>query len=130
MVEDDPVSLDVTRRALDRAGHTVVTAENGDQALDLLAREPFDLLLVDVQLPVRNGLDTVAALRQAKDLAGENARIPAIAITAYAMAGDKEKILAAGMNAYLPKPLDLRALLVLINHVRKAPGQFPAGGPA
>ncbi len=130
VVEDDPVSLDVTRRALDRAGHTVVTAENGDQALDLLAREPFDLLLVDVQLPVRNGLDTVAALRQAKDLAGENARIPAIAITAYAMAGDKEKILAAGMNAYLPKPLDLRALLVLINHVRKAPGQFPAGGPA
>ena len=124
------LSLDVTRRALDRAGHTVVTAENCDQALDQLAREPFDLMLVDVQLPVRNGLETVAALRQAKDLAGDNAQIPAIAVTAYAMAGDKERFLAAGMNAYLPKPLDLRALLVLIDQMRKAPEQFPAGGPA
>jgi two-component system, sensor histidine kinase len=130
VVEDDPVSLNVARRTLTRAGHTVVTAGNGDQALDLLAREPFDLMLVDVQLPVRSGLETVAALRQATDLAGDNARLPVIAMTAYAMAGDKEKFLAAGMNAYLAKPLPLRVLLALVERIRETPEAFPPGGPA
>jgi PAS domain S-box-containing protein len=127
IVEDDATSRELVTRRLTRAGHATVSVGNGQEALRLLGEQPFDLVLMDVQLPVINGLDATRAIR-ASALPHGNAAVPIIAVTAYAMAGDKEAILAAGMNAYLAKPLELRALTDLVDRVLESPEAFPQGG--
>ena len=75
----------------------------------MLARENFDLVLMDVQMPVMDGLEATRRIRSG--LPGIPADIPVIAMTAYAMAGDRERFLAAGMNSYVAKPMDIREML-------------------
>ena len=109
LAEDDAISMLSFRRMLEKAGHHVDVAENGSRALALLAERDYDCVLMDVQMPVMDGVDATRAIRTRPELS-QKADIPIIAMTAYAMAGDREKFLDAGMNDYVGKPVDLDEL--------------------
>jgi two-component system sensor histidine kinase/response regulator len=103
LAEDNPVNQKVATHVLERRGHTVVTASDGRKALECLERERFDLVLMDVQMPVMDGFEATAAIRKKERASGD--RLPVVAMTAHAMKGDRERCLAAGMDDYLSKPL-------------------------
>ncbi|MDD3312548.1 PAS domain S-box protein [Pseudodesulfovibrio sp.] len=118
LAEDDRVNHIATRRLLEKDGHRVVGVENGREALEALRGGDFDLVLMDIQMPLMNGMDAVRAIRRGE--AGEDRRdIPVIALTAYAMAEDRDRILATGMNGYLTKPMNLRELRVILAQVKR-----------
>ncbi|WP_319581681.1 PAS domain S-box protein [uncultured Pseudodesulfovibrio sp.] len=109
LAEDERVNSLVMRRILEKRGHSVVTVENGEQVLETLPSDRFDVILMDIQMPVMDGVETSRAIRAGK--AGEDvARIPIVAVTAYAMVGDREKFLEAGMDSYVVKPIELEKL--------------------
>ncbi len=110
IAEDQPVNQLYVRRLLETLGHAPTMVTNGRAAVEACARERFDLVLMDVQMPVMNGLDATVQIR-AHEAAAGLARTPVWALTAHAMAGDEEKCRAAGMDGYLTKPLDRSALL-------------------
>jgi CheY-like chemotaxis protein len=113
LAEDDPVNRLAASRFLERLGHSVRCAENGREVLNALRVERFDLLLMDIQMPGMDGLAACRAIRSGA--AGARARtLPIVALTAHAMQGDRERFLAAGMDDYLPKPLDFEALAALL----------------
>ena len=116
LAEDDAVNALACRRLLEKCGHTVVTANNGQEALDSLAAEDIDLILMDVQMPIMDGLAATKALRSSKAL-GPKSRTPVIAITAYAMSGDRERILDSGMDDYLAKPVNMAELTATIARI-------------
>ncbi|MEF3697710.1 ATP-binding protein [Desulfolutivibrio sp.] len=116
--EDDPVSSIAGKRLLEKAGYCVTTAKDGQEVLDHLAGHDVDLILMDIQMPVLDGVETAKAIRQASHL-GAKSRIPIIAVTAYAMTGDREKILASGMSDYIAKPVDKARLVEVIERVMK-----------
>ena len=109
LVEDERVNAIATSRLLGKSGYAVRVAENGLEALDLLRRESFDVVLMDVQMPVMDGIETTRAIRGG-EAGEENRSLPIIAMTAYAMAGDRESFLAAGMDEYVAKPVALESL--------------------
>jgi len=112
--EDDEVNLMAGKQMLKKFGHTVVTAGDGHEALQCLAVQDFDLILMDVQMPVMDGVEATKRIRTS----GANyANISIIAMTAYAMTGDKEKFLAAGMNDYIAKPVKMEALREVIERM-------------
>ena len=116
LAEDDLVSGTAAATLLRKFGATVRHVENGREALAALREETFDLALMDVQMPVMDGLQTTRAMRDGE--AGEEAqRLPIIALTAYAMSGDREKFLAAGMNGYVPKPIAIAALMSAVGEI-------------
>ena len=103
LAEDNPVNQRLASRLLEKRGHSVVVAANGREALDALEKENFDLVLMDVQMPVMDGFEATAAIRERE--AGGKVHLPIVALTAHAMKGDREKCLAAGMDGYLTKPI-------------------------
>ncbi|MBX3444417.1 MAG: PAS domain S-box protein [Planctomyces sp.] len=105
LVEDGETNRDLISLVLGRAGADVMCAENGREGVELAERERFDLILMDMQMPVMDGYSAAAALR-----AG-GCRAPIIALTAHAMRGDREKCLAAGCTGYLTKPIQIDRLL-------------------
>ncbi|GAB4178479.1 MAG: response regulator [Thalassobaculales bacterium] len=107
MVEDNEMNRDMLTRRLTRKGYAVTTAEDGQQGIDRAHAEMPDLILMDMGLPVVDGWEAIRRLR-----ASEQTRaIPIIALTAHAMAGDREKALAAGCDDYDTKPVELPRLL-------------------
>jgi CheY-like chemotaxis protein len=104
VVEDNPTNQLLTSSVLERAGYQVLLAESSVEALEHLAAHPPDLILMDVQLPGMDGLSFTRALKSVP----ETARIPVVALTAHAMAGDREEALAAGCAGYISKPIDTR----------------------
>lgn len=111
LVEDNPVNQELARRLLEKEGHKVRIANHGAEALELFEQERFDVIFMDVQMPVMGGLEATEAIR-AREMRrswvmseGAMQPVPIIAMTANAMAGDRERCLAAGMNDYLSKPL-------------------------
>jgi CheY-like chemotaxis protein len=100
---------------LEKWGHSVVVASNGKEALAALASETFALVLMDVQMSEMDGFATTAAIRQQEQATG--AHLPIIAITAHAMPEDRERCLAAGMDAYLSKPLQAQQLFQVIENM-------------
>ena len=110
LVEDNELNRDMLSRRLTRNGHTVILAVDGEQGVTLAISESPDIVLMDMSLPV---LDGWAATRQLRDNPATQA-IPVIALTAHAMAGDREKAIAAGCNDYDTKPVDLPRLLAKI----------------
>jgi len=114
--EDDETSLISGKRMLEKSGYSVVTAQDGHEALKLLSEQDFDMILMDIQMPVMDGVEATKAIRESTTL-GQKSNIPIIAMTAYAMTGDKEKFLAAGMNDYISKPVDMAALKDVIKSV-------------
>jgi signal transduction histidine kinase/CheY-like chemotaxis protein/HPt (histidine-containing phosphotransfer) domain-containing protein len=107
LVEDNPVNRQVAQRLLSLIGLSFVIAENGKEALDQLDRHAFDAVLMDCQMPVMDGY-SATRIRREKEVGGKH--VPIIAMTANAMAGDREKCLKAGMDDYMSKPLN-RSLL-------------------
>ncbi|NCD24941.1 MAG: hybrid sensor histidine kinase/response regulator [Deltaproteobacteria bacterium] len=125
VVEDDAVNSLALKRILEKSGHAPVCVGNGREALDMAATTDFDLILMDLQMPVMDGLEATRLIRGGH-VRGVNARIPIIAITAYAMRGDRERFLAAGANEHLPKPVDRHVLITSIDAVMSAVGSDPA----
>jgi CheY-like chemotaxis protein/HPt (histidine-containing phosphotransfer) domain-containing protein len=101
LVEDNPFNQELTVDLLSRAGVVVIVANDGQRALDVLARERFDAVLMDCQMPVMDGYAATKALREQLSLR----TLPVIAMTANAMVGDREAVLAAGMNDHIAKPI-------------------------
>ncbi len=122
LAEDNPVNQLLAQRVLENAGHRVTVAEDGAQAVEAVRRERFDLVLMDVQMPVLGGLEATAAIRD-RERAPGGVRVPVIAMTASAMQGDRERCLAAGMDDYISKPIDMQQLYATIAAVmaRSAP---------
>ena len=102
--------LMLVQYALKRRGHKVEIAPDGKVAVELAAKRDFDVILMDLQMPVLDGFGATIAIRA---LPGHD-RIPIIALTAHAMEADRDKCLAAGMNDYLAKPLDVNKLVELV----------------
>ena len=116
LAEDNPVNQRLAARLLEKRGHVVVVAEDGARALHELERQSFDLILMDVQMPVMDGVQATAAIRDREKVTG--AHIPIIAMTAHAMEGDRERFLGGGMDGYISKPVHSRELFDLIESLR------------
>ncbi len=110
LVEDDPFNQEYMVYLLKDVGFKVTLIDNGVKALETLAAQPFDLVLMDIQMPEMDGFETTERIRNAVD-AGFDPNIPILALTAYAMKGDRERMLDAGMDDYLSKPLKKEQLL-------------------
>jgi len=106
----------VVQKNLLKAKHTVVVAADGQKAIQRLAEQDFDLILMDIQMPVMDGVEATKRIRNG-DAGADKSNTPIIAMTAYAMLGDKEMFLAAGMNDYISKPVDIAALKEVIEKV-------------
>jgi len=115
LAEDNPINQQVAVRVLEKRGHRVSIAPDGKQALKALAANPFDLVLMDVQMPELDGLEATARIRAEEKKSGSH--IPIIAMTAHAMKGDREKCLEAGMDGYISKPLYPDELFKTIDRV-------------
>lgn len=112
LVEDNAVNLALAVRLLEKQGYTTAVAASGREALALLEKQVFDLVLMDVQMPEMDGLEATAALRENEK--GTSQHMPVIAMTAHAMKGDREKCLAAGMDGYISKPIKANELFQVI----------------
>ena len=106
IVEDNPQNMRLIEMTLRAKGYILLKAADGEEALDMATGERPDLIIMDIQLPKMNGLEVTRRLRQMPEFS----HIPIIAITAYAMKGDKEKFIEAGCDAYLSKPISTREL--------------------
>ncbi len=130
VVDDEDLSRFTAGRCLEKAGYRVDTADSGEEALSRLARGAYDAVLLDIQMPGKNGLEVARAVRTDPDFAHVS-RVRLIALTAHAMAGDRERFLKAGMDDYLAKPVDFDDLLAVLGRVREdmknAPDDHPPG---
>lgn len=119
VVDDNPVNRRLATILLERAGHAVASAAAGEEALDKLGREPFDVVLMDVQMPGMDGLEATRRIRALAD--PTRASVPILAVTAGAGPGDDARCLAAGMNAHLMKPIDGASLIAAVERLAALP---------
>jgi PAS domain S-box-containing protein len=105
VAEDNPFNQKLVSILLEKKGHTATSARSGREALAALETGTFDLVLMDIQMPDMDGLEATAAIRRSEAEAATGRRLPIIALTAHAMAGDRDRFLAAGMDGYVPKPI-------------------------
>ena len=117
------VNQKVAVSLLSRLGHEVTVAPDGQAAVDAYRRQPFDLILMDVQMPVLSGYDATRAIRQIEQTTGTH--IPIVAMTARAMKGDRERCLEAGMDDYLSKPIHGKRVMEVIRRAL-SPSPVPA----
>ena len=112
LVEDNVINQKVASLMLKKKGHVVVTVNNGREAIETLADQDFDAVLMDVQMPEMDGFEATAIIRARERDTGK--RLPIIAMTAHAMKGDRERCLAAGMDSYIAKPITAPELIELL----------------
>jgi PAS domain S-box-containing protein len=115
LAEDTPANRKLVLHVLGKRGHQIVTAVNGLQTVELLQQQDFDVVLMDVQMPEMDGFQATAAIRKLKD--PEKSHLPIIAMTAHALKGDAERCLAAGMDAYLSKPINWQEMIELVERL-------------
>ena len=115
LAEDNPVNQKLAVHLLENSGHEVRLAHNGAQAVELYRTEAFDLVFMDLQMPVMGGFEATALIRELEE--GRGARIPIVALTAHAMQGDRERCFAAGMDGYVSKPIRREDLRLEIERV-------------
>jgi len=125
LAEDNPVNQLFARRLLEKSGHSVTIVTDGEAALRALQAQAYDLVLMDVQMPVMDGLEAARQLRERER--GTQSHIPIIAMTAHAMSGDREVCLEAGMDGYISKPVNQRELFAAIRAI--VPQGDRAGSP-
>ncbi len=129
VAEDNITSRRLVAAILEKAGMRVSMAENGEEALEKLAAKPVDLVIMDIQMPVLDGVAATRTIRAGK-VPGVDPRLPVIALTAHAMRGDRERFLAAGLDAYLTKPLDAHSLVQAVAAaLDRMAGRLPAPPP-
>ena len=131
IAEDNPVNRELLRELLEIRGYAVIETCNGQEALEQLQKVQPDILLLDLNMPVLDGFRTIEEIRKHPDWS----RLPVLAVTAYAMRGDREKILTAGFDGYLSKPIDptflqqeLQRLLSRETHKQVPGAQVDAAG--
>ncbi len=112
LAEDGAINQQVAVRLLEERGHSVVVVNNGRAAVEQVAAQSFDVVLMDVQMPEMDGLEATAAIRRAEAQTGGH--VPIIAMTAHAMKGDRDRFLAAGMDGYVAKPVRPRELYAAV----------------
>ncbi len=125
LVEDNEMNRDMLSRRLARKGYDVVMATDGAEGVERARSDAPDLILMDMSLPVIDGWEATRRLKADAELAG----IPVIALTAHAMAGDREKAIEAGCDEYDTKPIELPRLLGKIEALLGGPGSRTGGGP-
>lgn len=118
LAEDNAVNRTLACRLLEKKGHKVATASNGREALRALEQQKFDVILMDIQMLELDGLEATALIREREALTGTH--IPIIAMTAYAMKGDEERFLAAGMDGYIAKPIRVEHLFRILEQSRQS----------
>jgi CheY-like chemotaxis protein len=118
VAEDTPFNQKFIRRLLDRWNHQITLVGNGQQALDALKKDTFDLILMDVQMPQLDGLEATRAIRSAEKASGKH--LPIIAMTAHAIKGDRERCLEAGMDDYVSKTIDAEKWFCAIETLSQA----------
>lgn len=126
LAEDNAINQMLATRVLEKLGHTVTVVGNGREALRRVQAGGFDLVAMDAQMPVMDGLEATAAIREWERTAGGH--IPIVAMTAHVMPGDRERCLAAGMDAYVPKPIrtaELSEAIAQVSHSAQAPASAP-----
>ena len=110
IVEDNPQNMRLIEMTLGAKSYTLIKATDGEEALDIITREQPDLIIMDIQLPKMNGLEVTRKLRETPAFS----HIPIIGVTAYAIKGDKERVIESGCDAYLSKPISTRELPVMV----------------
>jgi two-component system sensor histidine kinase/response regulator len=125
LVEDNRVNQKLATRLLEKMGHRVTLAVNGREALALLKPDSFDLVLMDIQMPVMGGVEATQKIREAERQSGGH--VPIIAMTAHAMAGDADKYLSAGMDGYISKPVRAGFLRAEIDRLAQSHTAAPPG---
>lgn len=115
LADDGIVNQQVARELLESRGHQVVVVNNGKQAVEAYSREPFDLVLMDVQMPEMDGFEATATIRELEKSSGTHMHI--VAMTAHALKGDRERCIQAGMDSYLTKPINSDALYESVESV-------------
>ena len=110
IVEDNSLNMRLLEMVLRAKNYTLLKATNGEEALDMAMRERPDLIIMDIQLPKMSGLEVTRKLRETPAFS----HIPIIGVTAYAMKGDKERVIESGCDAYLSKPINIRELPEMI----------------
>jgi two-component system, sensor histidine kinase and response regulator len=115
LAEDNMVNQRLAFRLLEKQGHVIVLANNGQEALDHLLKDSFDLILMDVQMPDVDGLEATREIRKREVSTGKH--IPIVAMTAHAMEGDRERCIEAGMDDYISKPIKASMLFEVIERL-------------
>jgi signal transduction histidine kinase/CheY-like chemotaxis protein len=123
LTEDNPVNQMFAVAILEKRGHAVRIASNGQEALDILQKERFDAVLMDIQMPVMDGLEATRRIREREKATGTH--VPIIAMTAHAMQRDKEECLAVGMDHYISKPIRTEHLFEILDNISPAEVQAP-----
>jgi two-component system, sensor histidine kinase and response regulator len=133
VAEDNEVNRRFVTRVLQKRGHTVATAANGKLAMEAIERfkpKTFDVVLMDVQMPELDGLSATVLIRQAERAPGGHlGHLPIVAMTAHAMAGDRDRCIAAGMDAYVTKPLHPHEILETVEHIVGQAGSSATASP-
>ena len=123
LVEDNEINQEVARELLESAGLPVAIAANGEEAVHMVEKKDFEAVLMDVQMPIMDGY---TATREIRNLKSEIRNVPIVAMTAYAMAGDRERCIEAGMNDYVSKPIDPEKLFsALVRWIKPGKRQIP-----
>jgi CheY-like chemotaxis protein len=110
LAEDNPVNQKLATRLLQKMGHSVKVVENGRQALAAFMKDQFDVILMDIQMPEMDGFEATAAIREREKTQDGTTHVPILAMTAHALAGDRERCLEAGMDGYVSKPINVQEL--------------------
>lgn len=119
VAEDERINQMAVRQFLEKIGHTVLSASNGEEVLEVLKDNAVDIILMDVQMPRMDGVQASRAIRTG-EVPGADTEVPIVALTAYAMHGDRERFLEAGMNDYLSKPYEMEHLAEKIRTILHA----------
>lgn len=126
IIEDNEQNLYLMRFLLEKSGYTVTGAEDGPQGVAMALADVPDAILLDIQLPGMDGYAVAAELKKHPAMAA----VPIIAVTSYAMVGDRENIMAAGATAYIEKPINPGTFVAEItSHLKKSPAAGPATKP-
>ncbi|MCO5610624.1 hypothetical protein L7F22_064863 [Adiantum nelumboides] len=127
VAEDNVVNQQVAIRFLKKWGHTAVLAGNGVEAVEKATKEQFDVIFMDVQMPLCDGFEATAQIREFERLQQKSNHIPIVAMTAHAMCGDGDRCIAAGMDYYISKPLESKKLEVLLQNLASQPSSQSLG---
>jgi CheY-like chemotaxis protein len=123
LAEDNAINQKVLSRMLEKEGHDVLVVSDGRQALQAFERTSFDLILMDVQMPEMDGLETVREIRKQEQ--SRPIRTPILAVTAHAMKEDRERCLEAGMDGYISKPIKPQELFAALERLTGTSSRLP-----
>ncbi len=112
VIEDNKDNMKLITFILEKNGYETIRAETGNTGIELAVKKKPDFILLDIQLPDMNGIEVLKAIRKSK----ANGSIPVIAVTSYAMTGDRQRLIAAGCNGYIEKPIVVETI---INEIRR-----------